>query len=217
LAWFFLTHERGAKQMPGWHGMPGVYYRDALVVGISGFGVLAGLHRLHDVTARFWPVLRHSLEPTGVNVLDASQPALSGISFAVTRSFFLIGALALLLGFAAWFLPRAWQQVVLLIAFAVFLVAEWGSPGDFLQAAIINFITLAVIWLVAQRIVRLNLLGYFVMAGLLLLAGPAFELLGQPNSYFHANGWVLVAAAVLLLLWPLFAWRNSGASNMKGA
>jgi hypothetical protein len=99
----------------------------------------------------------------------------------------------------------------------VFLVADWGSPGDFLQAAVLNFITLAVIWWGAQRIVRLNLLGYFVVMGLILLAGPALELLNQPNSYYHANGWVLVAAAALLLLWPLFAWRNSGASNMEGA
>lgn len=217
LAWFFVTHERSARQMPGWRGMPRAYYRDALVVGISGFGALAGLHRLHDIAARFWPVLRHSLDAAAPGVLDATQPAINGMAVATTRSFFTLGALALILGFAAWYLRRTWQQAVLLIALAVFLVPEWGSAGDFLQAAIINFITLAVIWWGAQRIVRLNLLGYFLVAGLLLLAGPAVELLGQPNSHFHANGWVLVAAATLLLLWPVFAWRRSGASNMEDA
>jgi hypothetical protein len=216
LAYFFLTHERSAKQMPGWFGMPGAYYRDALVIGISGFAVLAGLHRLHDIAARFWPVLRHSLDAAVPDLLDASQPVVNAIAVAITRSFFSIGIIALVLGFAAWYLRRTWQQAALLIALAVFLVADWGSAGDFLQSALVNLVTLAVLWWGAQRIVRLNLLGYFVIMGLALLAGPAIELLRQPNSYFHTNGWVLVATAALLLLWPLLAWRRSSASNTSG-
>ncbi len=213
LAWFFLTHERSASQMPNWRGMPAAYYRDALVVGVFGLAALAGLHRLHDIAARFWPVLHHSLLPVTSEILDTGQPAVNAIAFAITRSFFFVGTLALVLGFAAWYLRRTWQQAVLLVALAVFLVVEWGSAGDFLQTAIINLIMLAAIWWGAQRIVRLNLLGYFVMTGLLLLTGPAIDLLRQPNAYFHASGWALVAIAILLLLWPVLAWRGASASN----
>lgn len=214
LAWFFLSHERSAQQMPGWRGMPAAYYRDAFVVGVSGFGALAGLHRLHDIAARFWPVYRHSLLAAVPDVLDANPPAINAIAIAVTRSFLSIGVLALVLGFAAWYLRRTWQQAALLIAFAGFMVMEWGSAGGFFQTAIINLITLAAVWWGAQRIVRMNLLGYFLMAGLLLLAGPAIDLLRQPNSYFRANGVALIATALLLLLWPLVAWgRSSRASN----
>ena len=168
---------------------------------------------MHDIAARFWPVLRHSLPAAAPDVLDASQPAINAIAIAVTRSFFSIAILALVLGFAAWYLRRTWQQTALLVALAVFMVTEWGSVGGFLQTATINFITLAAIWWGAQRIVRLNLLGYFLMAGLLLLAAPAIDLLRQPNSHFHASGWAVVATAALLLLWPLLAWRRSSASN----
>jgi hypothetical protein len=209
LAWFFLTRG-GAAGLPGWRGMPASYYRDALVVGVSGFAVLIGLRHLPDVLFHFWPVLRHSLPAAVPNVLDTSQPALGAIAVAVTRSFFAIGVLALVLGFASCYLRRTWQQAVLLVALALLMVPPWGSAGEFLQGATTGLITLAAIWWGAHKIVRLNLLGYFLMVALLLLAGPAMDLLRQPNSFFRANGWALAASGVLLLLWPLRHVRDKG-------
>jgi Type II CAAX prenyl endopeptidase Rce1-like len=208
LAWFFLTHTYGAGRLRGWRGMPAAYYRDALLIGICGFAILAGLHHLPDVAARFWPAPRHSLPAAVPEVLDASQPALYAIAVAITRSFFTVGGLALALGFASWYLRRAWQQTALLLAVAVLLVAPSGSAGDFLQSAAVTFVSLAIIWWGAQRVVRFNVLGYFLMTALLLLAGPALDLLRQPNSFFHANGWALAASGVVLLLWLLRAWQR---------
>jgi hypothetical protein len=214
LAWFFLA-QGGAAGLPGWRNMPASYYRDALLVGISGCAVLTALRHLPGVLFRFWPVLRHSVPAAVPNVLDTTQPALYAIAVAVTRSFFFIGGLALLLGFASCYLRRAWQQVFLLVALAVLMVPQWGSAGDFLESAVTSFITLAAIWWGAQKIVRLNLLGYFLMVALLLLAGPAADLLRQPNSYFHANGWALAASGVILLLWPLSQARDKGPVNLS--
>jgi len=189
--------------------MPASYYRDALVVGVCGCAVLAGVHRLPDLAARFWPVLLHGLPATVPQVFDAGQPALYALAVAVTRSLFAIGLLALALGFASWYVRRAWQQALLLAVLALLAVPQWGSTGDFFQSAAIGFIGLAVIASGAQRIVRFNLLGYFLVVMLLLLLGPAADLLGQPNSFFRANGWVLVAAGVVLLLWPFAAWQSA--------
>jgi hypothetical protein len=209
LAWFFLAQSCGAGRLPAWRGMPASYYRDALAIGICGWAALAGLHRLPSVVARLWPVVRHWLPASVPTVLDASQPALYAVAIAVTRTFFAIGVLALALGFASCNVRRAWQQAVLLAALALLIVPQWGGVADFMQSAATTFVSLAVIWWGAKRVVRFNLLGYFLMFMLLLLTGPAADLLRQPNSFFHANGWALVASLVILLLWPFVAWQRA--------
>ncbi len=113
LAWFFLAHSYGSDRLPGWRGMPAAYYRDALAIGICGCAALAGLHRLPDLAAHFWPVARHALAANVPDALDPSQPALNAMAVAVTRSFFAVGVLALALGFASWYLRRAWQQMAI--------------------------------------------------------------------------------------------------------
>jgi hypothetical protein len=127
---------------------------------------------------------------------------------ALTQSFATIGVLALALGFASWYLRRAWMQALLLGIAAVLIAPRWGSAGDLLQNAVAGWVVLALIWWGAQCVVRFNLLGYFLVAMLTSLVVAAAELLRQPNSYLRGNGWVIVAAAVLLLLWPLAAWNR---------
>jgi hypothetical protein len=54
---------------------------------------------------------------------------------------------------------------------------------------------------------RFNLLGCFlVVAGISLFGGTA-ELLAQPNSFYHANGYAVLLALCLLFAWPLATWR----------
>ena len=91
---------------------------------------------------------------------------------------------------------------------AILLIGQTGSAGEFAQNALITFVELGAIWWGARRIVRFNLLGYFLAAMLLALAPEAADLLRQPNSFFHANGWLVVAATVALFLWPLVEWRR---------
>jgi hypothetical protein len=162
------------------------------------------------LTARFWPVARRSLPAAAPDVLDAGQPSIYAIALAVPRSYFGVGGLALVLGFASWYVRRAWQQTALLLVAAALMVPQWGSTADFLQSAGLTFVSLAVIWWGARKVVRFNLFGYFLAVALLLLAGPALDLLRQPNSFFRANGWALAASGVVLLLWPLMAWRTAG-------
>jgi hypothetical protein len=46
---------------------------------------------------------------------------------------------------------------------------------------------------------------------MLSLVPSSVELLQQPNSYFHANGYAVVAFALAILAWPLMRWRSSSA------
>ena len=67
-------------------------------------------------------------------------------------------------------------------------------------------LSIAVVGWGVARIVRFNLLGYFLLATLLSLSGSVLELVRQPNSFFRWNGYFAVAFGIILLAWPLVAW-----------
>ena len=60
---------------------------------------------------------------------------------------------------------------------------------------------------------RFNVLGYFLLAAIFALVPAAMELMEQPNSYLHANGYAVIAMALAILAWPLIRWRSSGAAH----
>ena len=216
LGWFFLARAYGAERLPGWRGMPALYYRDALVVGVLGSVSLLGLERLRMMAMQLWPVPLYSFSASVPGGLDATFPALREIGSAVTQGFGDIGGLAIAAGFAAWYLRRVWMHVLVLGLLALLAAPRWGSSGDLLQSVVTGWAAMALVWWVAHRVVRFNLLGYFLAATLLLLATAAAELLRQPNLYFRANGCAIVAAAVALLLWPLIAWQR-GSRTASGS
>jgi hypothetical protein len=52
-----------------------------------------------------------------------------------------------------------------------------------------------------------NILGGFLVVAFIALLRGAAELLGQPDSFYRANGYAVLLALVLLFAWPLAAWR----------
>jgi len=48
MGWFFLRQAFGETELPGWRGMPGTYYRDALMIGVGGTGALLALSRVTE-------------------------------------------------------------------------------------------------------------------------------------------------------------------------
>jgi membrane protease YdiL (CAAX protease family) len=210
LAWLFLARTYGAEQLPSWGRKPPLYYRDALFIGLGGAAALAGLTRLPALLAEIWPVPLHALPANVPERLDMVWPALHALAAATTRSLIFTALLAIALGFVGLYLRQVWTQVALLALLAALLAPQWGSGGEFLQSIATDFVTFSVIWWGARRIVRLNLLGYVLIAMLLALASAADELLRQPNPFFRANGWGVVAAAALLLLWPAILWKTGG-------
>jgi hypothetical protein len=209
LAWFFLARTYGSQHLPGWRRMPAAYYRDAFVVGACGAVALAGISRLGAILARIWPVARYALSESVPQGLDVSWPALHAITGGVTHSFIVVGVLALAIGVASWYVRATWAQAALLVLVAILLTPQAGSTGELAQSAVLTFVQLGVIWWGARRIVRFNLLGYFLAAMLLSLAPSAADLLRQPNPFFRANGWFVIAAVGVLLLWPLVEWKRA--------
>jgi hypothetical protein len=211
LSWFFLARVFGRENLPGWSGMPARYYRDALWVAVFGTAALAGLSRLPGLFAR-WPLLRHALAAAVPGGLDAVNPALSAMAASTWGSFFAVGAVALATGLIALFIRPFWMRAALAILIAVLLATNLATPGAFFRDAAFRLLMIAVVWLGVTRVVRFNLMGYFLLSAMIVLVPAAVELLQQPNSHFHANGYALMAFAFALLLWPLLEWRRGNAS-----
>ena len=220
LAWFYLARAFGEQRLPGWGGQPANYYRDALLVGVSGTAALAGLERLSYLASQAMPTLMRSLEAAVPSGLDAYLPAAQAIGHALSTGIFATALVGLAAGFIACYLRQRWMQWALLFGAALALAGDWGSPADFAQHLVIRLVTLAVIWVAVQRIVRFNAMAYFLIGGLSGLLSAAAVLLKQPNAFLRMNGWVAVGAAVVLVAWPLLAWRaawRTGTVRAAGA
>ena len=209
LGLFFLVRAYGRDWPPLWERLSGAYYRDAILVTVSGWAIFAGLHRLRDFVSAIWPVARYSFPASVPAALDANWPAVNALSNALTESFLMIGLIILVLGFAAAYVRRSWMHVILLAALAIFAVPRWGSAGDFVQTAAFGFLELAVIWWGARYLVRFNLLGYFLLTMLLILSPAIGELIQQPNTYYRVNSAVLIGAVAFLLVLALAGWRGA--------
>jgi hypothetical protein len=207
---FFLICGYGSDYLPFSHSFPGSYYRDAILVMLSGWAVLVGLHRLRDFVAVIWPVAHYAFPATVVEGLDANWPALNALTSGITHSLFTTGIIALVLGFAARHLRQSWIQMTLLAALTIFSVPRWGSAGDFVQSSVFGFVELAVIWWGARYLVRLNFLAYFLLVMLLSLSPAIDGLIRQPNAYYRINGAILITAVAILVVLPLFWWRAAG-------
>jgi len=207
LACFFLTRSHGAECQPGWRDMPARYYRDAFVIGLGGSLALVGFGRLSALFTRIWVVPQRFLPASVPRELDFAWPAVHTAASGVTLGFIAVGMLALASGFASCYLRRTSIQAALLAVCAVVFATQWGSAGDFVQKALGLFAVLAFILWGSRSIARFNLLGYLVAAMLALMVSSSVDLLRQPNAFFRANGWAVLAVGVALLLWPLGTWQ----------
>lgn len=87
--------------------------------------------------------------------------------------------------------------------------ANWNDPMDVAKKMIIAAVWIAVIDLAVRYVIRFNVLGYFLIIAGLALLGGAGELLRQPDYFYRANGYGVLAALVVLFAWPLIAWRRA--------
>ena len=89
----------------------------------------------------------------------------------------------------------------------------WGTPADLLKQFLARIILLGVLVFGVRRLMRFNILGCFLVVACTALVSGAAELLGQPDSFYRANGYAVLLAVVLLFAWPFAAWRMGSSSN----
>jgi membrane protease YdiL (CAAX protease family) len=215
--WFFLARTYGEAQMPAWRGMPASYYRDAFVLALGGIGFWAGFERLQSLLERAWPTDNYALSASLIQGLDRALPAASFIAGAVTAGLLAAGVIGLAAGFMRAYLPRRILQIGLLLLAALVLTGRSGGAADFAKSYLWAVLTLLIVWLGVMYLTRFNLLAYFVMAGGLALSSVAVQLVCQPAEFYRWNGYAVIAALVILLAWPLTAWRSAGESEAAPA
>ena len=225
LAWFFLSKAFGAEQLPSWRGMPATYYRDAFCLALGGTGVLLGLARLSQFLMRVWPTTQRQFEaklPAGFDsYFPAAQAIAQSVGGLLSGGLFLAGFIALAAGFIAGYVRALWLRIGFVLLLAVMLAGQWGSPADFAQRVLVKLVFLGLVWWVVARVVRFNFLAYFLIVATIGLASAATALLKQPNAFFRANGYAVVAALLVLLAWPLVEWlrwssSGSGVASASG-
>jgi membrane protease YdiL (CAAX protease family) len=216
LAWFFLERAFGPGRIPPWRGMNAAYFRDAFCVAFFGCGAAMGLNRLPALFARLpaaagWPLLRHTLGTGVPENLDLLNPAAGTLASAIAAGFLAVGLLGLAAGLIAAYGRATWMRAGLMILYAVLIATDVATPGAFFREAAFHLVVVAALWFGVTHIARFNVLGYFLLAAMLVLVPGAIELLEQPNPYLHANGYAVIAFALAILAWPLLRWQRGGA------
>lgn len=211
IAWFFVERAFGPGHIPTWSGMRPGYYRDAICVAIFGAAALTGLNRLPELFSH-WPLLRHSLGASVPEGLDVLNPGAGVIASSISSSFLFMGLAGLVTGLIALYIRPRWMRAGLLVLYAVLMATNVATTGAFFREAAFNLVVVTAVWFGVTRIVRFNMLGYFLLAATAALVPGAIELMEQPNPYFHVNGYAVFAFALAMLIWPLiYSRRNSSA------
>jgi hypothetical protein len=213
MAWFFARRAFGEERLPGWSGMPAAYYRDALWIGIGGTAALVGVSRLVALAATHWPTAHRAIEASFGGDFDATLPAASIAGTVLLRALMYTGLVALAAVFVAAYVKPAWLRALLFLGAALALVgSNWGTPADFAKQFVSQAVILAVLVFGVTRVVRFNLLGYFLVAASTALLAGASKLVAQPDAFYKTNGYVVFFVLIALLAWPLVAWQRSPAS-----
>jgi hypothetical protein len=212
IAWYFLERGFGPGRVAAWMGMPAAYYRDAFCVAAFGSAAVLGLGRLPGLFAR-WPLLRHTLGAAVPGSLDMLNPASATIASSILMSFFTAGLVGLAAGLIAIYVRPRWMRAGILICYAALVATNVATPGGYLREAAFHLVAAGVLWVGVTQIARFNVMGYFLLSAMIALVRGAVDLLQQPNTYFHVNGYIVVAFALAILAWPVICWKRSEAAQ----
>jgi membrane protease YdiL (CAAX protease family) len=214
LGWFFWTRTGNADKTPGWLNRSRNYYRDALVFTIAGGAAWIGFQ--HFVSFLTQKLVGASAEAITFPAFDSLSPAAQSIAGAVLYAFAITAFVLAVGGFVAVYVQSRWLRAVLLIASALAHMSAGQSGVAFVVNFLFTLLQLFIIWWVILKIIRFNLLGYFLLVAALTLFGAGTSLIAQPNTYLRNNGVIVLGVLGLLLLWPLAAWLR-GTSEVTSA
>ena len=95
MAWYFGRRAFGEERLPGWTGMPPLYYRDAVLIGMGGTAALIGFSRLIAALSAHWPTAHRGIEASFGGDFDATLPAAAIFGTVLLRALMYTGLVAL--------------------------------------------------------------------------------------------------------------------------
>ena len=205
---YFSNRAFGEERLPVGARMPGIYYRDALWIGVCGTAGIVGLRRLMEFLALHWQTAHRSLPLSLGQYFDAVLPSGAAFGSALISSLFFAGLIGFTAAFVASTVRARWLRISLFLLGAMFLAGSgWGNGTDFAKQFVAAAIWLAVIVFAVRRLIRFNVMGYLLIAACVSLLGAAAQLLGQPDAFYRTNGYATLLLMMMLLAWPLSVWR----------
>jgi membrane protease YdiL (CAAX protease family) len=214
IASYFSNRAFGEERLPVGRPMPGVYYRDALWIGVCGTAGFLGIRRFIEFLSVHWQTVHRSLPLSLGQNFDAVLPSGATLGGALISSLFLTGVVGFLAVFVASVVRARWLRFAIFLLGAMFLTGSgWGNATDFAKHFLGEAILLGVIVFGVRRVMRFNVLGCLLVVALLSLLGAAAQFLGQPDAFYRTNGYVVVLLMILLLAWPLAVWRMRAATG----
>jgi hypothetical protein len=217
LAWYYGSRAFGESRLPVWGRLPTTYYRDAFCIGFGGAAGLIGVERVLSAASAHWPTIHRAVGAAFGQDYDAILPAGSILGWSLLHSLLMTGLVVAVASFVAAKVRSPILRIVLLLAGSLSLVGgSWGSPADFAQRFLAQFIVLGIVALGVRYIVGFNILGCFLVVAATSLLGGAAELLSHPDSFYRANAYAILLALILVFAWPFFAWRLGGSTGTAG-
>jgi membrane protease YdiL (CAAX protease family) len=214
LAWYYGKLAFGEQELPVGGRLPGIYYRDALWIGVCGTAGLVGVGRLIALLSKYWPTVERNFPASIGQNFDSSIPSAAAFGQALSSGLLRAGLVAAVAAFVAAMVKPRWLRFLIFLLAALSLVGgDWSNAAGFAKQFVGQAIVLGVIVFAVQKIVRFNVLGYFLVSACTSLLGAATELLGQPDAYYRTNGYVLLLMMGLLLAGPLILWRMRGSGG----
>ena len=208
VASYFSNRAFGEERLPVGARLPAVYYRDALWIGVCGTAGFLGLQRAVEAAILHWPTLHRSFPASFGGDFDDLLPSAAIFGHALISSLLLTGLIALVAAFVAGVLRARWLRFALFLLGALSLTGSgWGNGADFAKQFLAEALVLGVIVFAVRRVIRFNVLGCILVVACITLLGAAAQFLAQPDAFYRTNGYVVVALILLLLGWPLAAWR----------
>ncbi|MGC0772773.1 MAG: CPBP family intramembrane glutamic endopeptidase [Candidatus Acidiferrum sp.] len=214
IASYFSNRAFGEDRLPVGIRLPGVYYRDALWIGVCGTAGLLGLRHLLEFISWHLQSLHRSLPFSVGQYFDAAIPSGAALGSALISSLFYTGLIAFVAAFVASMLRARWLRFLLFLLGALYLAGSgWGNGADFAKQFLAGAILLGVLVFGVRRVMRFNVLGCLLVVACMSLLGAAAQLLRQPAAFYRTNGYVVALLLILLLAWPLSVWRMRASTS----
>lgn len=211
---YFSNRVFGEERLPVGRPMPGVYYRDALWIGVCGTAGFLGVRRLVESIAVHWPTAHRGLPFSLGQNFDAVLPAGAFVGGALIGGLFVAGLIAFIAALMASVIQARLLRFLFFVLGALFLTgSDWGNGPDFAKQFLGAAILLGVTVFGVRLVMRFNMLGGVLVVACLSLLGAAAQLLAQPDAFYRTNGYALILAIGVLLALPLSAWRLRAATG----
>ncbi len=177
--------------------------RDALLAAALGVALALSLGHLRELLLQWFPRLAFLPADAPTQFADA-VPALNALSSAATATLFRLALLVLAVYVVETGLRRRWLVAVLaLLGIASMVPGQVHTLAEFGIQYAVNLVAAAAFYLFAVQFARGNYLAYALGIWSWSLVSRALEFLSQPAPALRQQGWLLIGALVLTVVWAV--------------